>query len=281
MSDRDYMQWQGGGNFRESFWSMYRGTKLIIVSLVVIHVLMAVVNMASPEAYNSIIDIFGLSKTGVLKGWIWQFVTCGLLHTKGILHLLFNCILLWVFGRLVEGRLNFKQYMTFCAMGVAGGSIFYVVGAVLFDTSGVAIGASGLVMALTVLAACWYPTTEIYLWGIFRLQLWVLAAVLVIIDLLGALDRNPSGVAYSAHLGGAFFGWLYYRYGNRIEGVFTKIDEAADRAAEKKKRKGVERELEVRREVDRILDKVNREGMTALTEEERKFLQNASKKFGG
>ena len=36
---------------------------------------------------------------------------------------------------------------------------------------------------------------------------------------------------------------------------------------------------ELRQEIDRILDKVNREGMTALTDQERKFLKRASKKL--
>ncbi len=35
----------------------------------------------------------------------------------------------------------------------------------------------------------------------------------------------------------------------------------------------------MRREVDRILDKVNREGLTALTEDERRYLERAGKRL--
>ena len=94
-----------------------------------------------------------------------------------------------------------------------------------------------------------------------------------------AVDRWPANASlmFSTR---PVTGWLYYRFGNRIEGVFNKIDRMADKADRKKQRKREEQNSDLRAEVDRILDKVNKEGMHALTDDERSFLKKASKKLG-
>jgi hypothetical protein len=108
--------------------------------------------------------------------------------------------------------------------------------------------------------------------------MWILAVVLILIDVLSML-QSPGGVAHTAHLGGALYGWVFYRWGGGIERVFGAIDEMAEKKRRKKEQKRAERDAELRKEVDRILDKVNREGMTGLTEEERRFLKEASAKL--
>ena len=60
----------------------------------------------------------------------------------------------------------------------------------------------------------------------------------------------------------------------------SNIDAMAEKSARKKQRKNQAKNSELRKEVDRILDKVNKEGMSALTDEEKKFLKNASRKLG-
>jgi histidinol dehydrogenase len=57
------------------------------------------------------------------------------------------------------------------------------------------------------------------------------------------------------------------------------IDRMADDRRRKQQERSREREADLRREIDRILDKVNREGMAALTDEERRFLKQASDKL--
>jgi len=51
------------------------------------------------------------------------------------------------------------------------------------------------------------------------------------------------------------------------------------RRAMRRREKGVQDEVEVRKRVDFLLDKISREGMNALTEKERAFLTEASKRF--
>ncbi|MHC4449931.1 MAG: rhomboid family intramembrane serine protease [Planctomycetota bacterium] len=283
MGDRDYLHssYDDGGHRTAPFWGTNRGTKACVIGLAGIHLVLAVISRAAPDAYDAIYRALALSPEGLLSGKIWQLVTYALMHSVGDLwHILINCLVFWWFGQMVEGRLTTKRFLYFClGASVFGGLIFVAWGLVTGVASSV-IGASGVTMALLVLGACWYPNVQILLFFILRMKLWVAAAILVGLDLLGALRSSSSEVAYAAHLGGAAWGWLFYRYGNRIEGVFKKIDRMADKADRKKQRKREEQNSDLRAEVDRILDKVNKEGMHALTDDERSFLKKASKKLG-
>ncbi len=137
------------------------------------------------------------------------------------------------------------------------------------------LGASAADLALVVLAALWWPRMPIMLFALIPIALWVLAAVFVLFDVFYSL-RGPGGIAHTAHLGGALYGFLYFRYASKMSGVFGAIDRYADKKRNKKQRKVQRQQLEMREELDRILDKVNREGMTALSSAERKFLKEAS-----
>jgi hypothetical protein len=93
------------------------------------------------------------------------------------------------------------------------------------------------------------------------------------------LLESADSVAHSAHLGGALYGFIYYRFVGEFDQLFAFMHD--------RRRKRQERQLESQRrvreelrgEVDRILDKVNREGMAALTEEEKRALKDASSRL--
>ena len=120
----------------------------------------------------------------------------------------------------------------------------------------------------------------VLLFFVFPVKLWVLAVIVVLIDVIGLLSTQGD-VAHAAHLGGALYGYLYFRYGSRVRGVFDAIDRHADKRAAQNELKRRGQEAELRLEVDRILDKINRDGESALTDEERRFLKEASRKLRG
>ncbi|MHC4941011.1 MAG: rhomboid family intramembrane serine protease [Planctomycetota bacterium] len=282
MGDRDYLHYDygDGGRRTSPFWATNRATKACVIGLAVVHLIMAIIARAAPRTYVAIEDFLALSPEGLLSGKIWQLVTYSLLHSQGgIWHILINCLVFWWFGQMVENRLGTKRFIYFClAASVVGGLMFVGWGLVTGIANGV-IGASGVTMALLVLCAFWYPKLEILFMFFLRMKLWIVAAILVGLDLLNALQSTGGPVAYTAHLGGALWGFLYYRYGPNIDGLFRKIDRMADEAERKKQRKKQAQSADLRAEVDRILDKVNREGMHALSDEERSFLKKASKKL--
>ena len=274
MSDRDYMRTDWDDRPRNSFWATIPGTKALLVGLPVIHVLQVFLHRASPEAHRSFMNLFELNPEFVLQRfWIWQLATGGVLHVD-MWHLLWNWITIFFFGRRVEQRLGVKRFLVFALAANICASLAYLMWSVVLDSVTPALGASGAAMGMITLAALWYPRVTVLLW-VIPMQLWVLATILVFMDVIGALER-VGGIAHSAHLGGALYGFLYFRYASKMSGVFGAIDRYADTKRHKKQRKVQRKELEMREELDRILDKVNREGMTALSSAERKFLKEAS-----
>ncbi|MHC4974439.1 MAG: rhomboid family intramembrane serine protease [Planctomycetota bacterium] len=282
MGEREYLRadYGGGGGGRSPFWATYPATKAIIIGLVAIHVLMAILAAASESTYYAVRHILLLDPEYVLKKfYVWQLVTYALLHAQDtIWHVAFNALMIFFFGRMVEQRLGLKRYLYFCLAATVCSSLAFLAESVIRDQIHPMLGASGCAMGLTILAACWYPRTTVLVFFVIPAPLWALAAILVVVDFVTMLSM-PGGIAHSAHLGGALYGFLYFKYGGRIEGVFRSIDAMADKQRAKKEQQRSAREADLRREVDRILDKVNREGMAALTKEERRFLKEASEKL--
>ena len=274
MSDRDYMRTEWDERPRNPFWATIAGTKALLIGLPVIHVLQVFLHGASPAAHRNFMDLFELNPEFVLQRfWVWQLATGGVLHVD-MWHLLWNWITIFFFGRMVEQRLGLKRFLVFALAANICASLAYVLWSVALDSVTPALGASGAAMGMITLAALWYPRVTVFLW-VIPMQLWVLAAILVFMDLIGALER-AGGIAHTAHLGGALYGLLYFRYASKMSGVFGAIDKYVDDKKRKKEQKVQRKEQEMRKELDRILDKVNREGMTALTSAERKFLKDTS-----
>jgi len=281
MSDRDYLRVDyGGREFRPSFWSTYPCTKASIITLAAIHVLHLIVRAISTEAGFWIDDHFWLWPERVLdQFFVWQLATMALFHASGVWHLGMNCLMLFYFGRMVEERLAPKQFWVFCLCANMVAALAFLLESVVLDQTNPGLGASGIVLGLVVLAAMWFPHREILFFFVLRMPLWVLAVIVVVADVIALLELD-GGIAHSAHLGGALFAFLYVKYGGRFSRAFEKIDELADKRERKKQAKTTAKEADLRREVDRILDKVNQQGMAALTDEERRFLKDASGKLG-
>jgi len=277
MTDRDYMRRGYDGSApRNPFWATYPATKGLLIGLVAIHVLMAMLKASAPDAWLWIWRVLSLQPDLVLnKFFIWQLATAALLHAQGMWHLLLNCIIIFFFGRIVEQRLGMKRYLLFCLGATVTASLFYLLWGVLRTDLHPMLGASGLGMGLLALAALWYPHMTVLLFFVLPMPLWILAIALLVIELLQALSAD-SNIAHTAHLGGALYGWIYYRYGARIDSLFRAIDRNSNERRRKKERRRAEEEQELRCRLDLILDKVNKEGMPALSDEERRFLKRAS-----
>ncbi len=273
MSDRDY--WRDTEGRPSGFWATYPATKAILIGLAGVHVVMKVIAAVDPPTAYAIFDFLALSPADVLRRLhVWQLVTYAVLHTR-IWHLLVNALGIWFFGRLVEQRLGTRRYLTFALGTVVAGSLGFLLLAALQDRTNPMIGASAFDFGALVLAAFWYPRLVILVFFVLPAPLWAAAALFAFIEAMMLLEQSD-GIAHAAHLGGALYAFVYHRYGDRFDGLFSALDRwqakrrlrHADedrRAAEK-----------LRGEVDRILDKVNRDGMTALTDAERRALKEAS-----
>ncbi|BCU76423.1 rhomboid family intramembrane serine protease [Luteolibacter sp. LG18] len=220
------------------------------------------------------------------EGRFWELVTFQFLHDS-LGHIVFNSIGLFVFGPWLErwwGKARFLGFYLLC--GMAGALFFTVLGAahvLPHGAEGGLVGASagiyGILAGLAVVAPnlraqLIFPPVEL---SIRQLALLVLALATVIILL--RIGGNEGGEA--GHLGGAILGFVLTRYPfllGKKEGAALRPVRTARSKGEAKLRPRTSVDLHTSNEIDRILDKINRDGLQSLTDEERDTLRNASNK---
>jgi len=218
------------------------------------------------------------------RGKVWQLFTSFWLHDwTGAGHVFWNMLALYFFGRTVEAHLGSRGYLK---VYLGGGLVASLILTLYSYATGVfipALGASGAVYAVLVWMACAYPRRIIYLMFILPMPLWLAVGVFLVgMEVLTLTEHARDAGSAVAHLSGALWGFLYFRLGRRWHSErgpggwivrFRRRREAA-RTADRR-----EEVADVRARVDDLLQKISRDGIASLTEAEKQFLQDASKRF--
>ncbi|MBI5425920.1 MAG: rhomboid family intramembrane serine protease [Opitutae bacterium] len=243
-------------------------------------------------------QLFALTPAGLWHGEVWRLVTYSLLH-GGLLHFVLNCLGLFLIGREIAPILGSRGLIQFYLGTAIMGGLLWVATHSWGATPFPLVGASGVLAGMFVFFACVAPEREITFLLFFVLPVTLkpkfLAWILLGIDALGYLFSElpggtfDTGIAHSAHLGGMLAGWLYYRFFFARNGL-DRATEATFRLPQIFRRKkqaaapspvsgsaatGSNPPANLRAEVDRILDKINSHGFGALTEQEKRLLDDA------
>ncbi len=220
----------------------------------------------------------------------WTLATYMFVHV-GLFHLLFNMLTLFFFGPPLEDRWGSREFLKFYLIAGAGGALL----SFLFLNYSIA-GASAAVFGVMVGFAMNWPESPIYIWGIFPVKAKWLVTALVAINLF-LIGDTGSNVAYLAHIGGALAAFAYLksplappawgavptsRRQRNWTRVLTGIGRSKPKEEEHRPTPAPIRKREPHThqdEVDRILDKISKAGMASLTDEERRRLEEASRKY--
>jgi membrane associated rhomboid family serine protease len=222
----------------------------------------------------------------------WTFVTYMFVH-GGLLHLLANMLMLYVFGTAVESRMgsrHFLLYYLFCGVGAAVFSLLLAG----FMPVGPFVGASGAILGVAVAFAMFWPDAELIVFPIpVPIRARTLVIGLVALDVIGSRLWPGDGIAHIAHVGGALFGYLFFR----VQSLSRRTPAQSARTVERvvmvqsgsaepdrqtpvtpmRPRRSVDADP-VAAEVDRVLDKISEKGISSLTPAERRFLDEVAKK---
>jgi len=258
--------------------SPWRVTKALLIANIACYVLMFICREAF--GWDPIHGGLGMKPEDVIgRFWIWQVFTSMFLHDPDTpFHLLLNMLVLWMFGRYVEQRLGSRAYLRFYFMAGLAAGLAYVVFGFLRMRGTPAVGASGAIMGIIVYFTMLNPNLVVNLFFVIPMRMVWVTTLFVGLDLYYfAFSPGASHVANSAHLGGALFGFLYYRYGHRVDRFFTKIEVKAQVMSSRKKEDELDR---LQAEVDRLLDVIRDKGMVGLSKKEKKFLHDASRRLG-
>jgi membrane associated rhomboid family serine protease len=208
----------GGGGMSLSFPPFYGAVKTLVLINVGIYFLQLLLGLFSRGAV-AYFQYLWLIPAAVMHGYIYQVVTYGFLH-EGLLHVGFNMLALWMFGAQLEsgwGKKQFYEFYFFCLIGAALVTIAVSYTGILGVTPTMGtIGASGAIFGLIVAFGMLYGEQEVFMFPLpVSIKAKYMMIVLVLIELALALSASRGrgeSVAYTAHLGGALFGWIYVRY---------------------------------------------------------------------
>jgi membrane associated rhomboid family serine protease len=149
----------------------------------------------------------------------WQLVSYSFLHGS-LLHLAFNMLALYTFGRDVERLFGSAWYLQYYLASVVAAALCHLVfsawmGAAPYPT----VGASGGVYGLLLAYGVYFPRrTLILLFPPIPLPARVFVVLFAALELYFGVTGTRSGVAHFAHLGGMLGGWLLIRLRRRRRG---------------------------------------------------------------
>jgi membrane associated rhomboid family serine protease len=242
----------------------------------------------------------------------WSALTYLFVHA-GFWHAAANMYALYLFGPRLEQSWagGPKRFLWFYALCGLGGVVFDLV----FIRSGVLVGASAAVFGVMTAYVMQWPDEEVFLLFVMPMRVRTLVLGLFAINLaLGLLGTGDGvNVVYFAHIGGAIAAYVYIRMATSagMDQVRQRVanlpdadeppraiprnmprrergDEVDDIVAKSKaiaaKRitslaPGSRRREARAEELNRVLDKISQHGIESLTSDERKVLEEMSRRL--
>jgi membrane associated rhomboid family serine protease len=297
IQDRDYYR-ENSNSFLDAW-----GRQGAVVWLIVITSVLFCVQLMTGNVRSELFELGKYSYEKVLSGEIWRLLTPLFLHLN-FFHLFVNMLALYCAGSRLEELYGSREIVLYYLVaGVFAQVVYLIAQAAKVMPPTDAIGASGAVTAILVLFAIHYPNQKVLLFFVIPVPAWMLVFLFIAIDLLGAFGAGRNDIGYIAHLGGALFGFLYYRSGLRFGALFARSpktlarrpspplrlqpvdpieeeeDEPVGAAVENQPHAKEATEENLEAKLDRVLEKLSQKGQENLTPEEREILVQASEVY--
>jgi membrane associated rhomboid family serine protease len=209
------------------------GVKLLVLICSGVYIAQLLVSIfLGDDATAWVNHYFGLVALGPIPGLrVWQPVTYIFLHGS-FLHLLFNMLFLWMFGKELEltwGKRRFLNYFFLC--GVGAGLIELVVKLTPMawghrPSDVPTIGASGAIFGILMANAVLFPDREVWIFPFpISIPMRPYVAVIAAIEFVSTLGVGGDPVSHVCHLGGLLVGWLYLRRGSFMYNVRNTVSD--------------------------------------------------------
>ncbi len=235
----------------------------------------------------------------------WQILTYMFMHA-GFLHIFFNMLALWMFGMELENVWGSKKFLIYYLMCGIGGGLSNLLVGFLMGQGAPTVGASGAVFGVLLAFGMLFPDRLIYIYFFLPIRAKYMVILWIGLELVYGVTGTTDGVAHFAHLGGAFVGFIYMAVDLNLiplKGWFEGLkrqeprpygDSPRVRRADPPVRDAQFYDIqtgrpmhhdqngsqEVTQEViDAILDKISTGGYQSLSDEEKRILNEASKRI--
>lgn len=269
--------------YREEERPAWLSGRSMVVNLIILNVAIYLIDWMSDYRLS---EYFAAQPDMFRRPWqCYQLLTYGFLHDPNqIAHILFNMFFLWMFGTPVEEIYGSAEFLRIYLVAIVVAGLAWVLIQVANPGGAMMVGASGGIMAVMMLYVFNFPRRLIYIWGVLPVPAWALGVMYVAMDLLGALNPQGTDVANVAHLGGAAFGFVYFRshinLGRLMPRKLSDLSGSLFRLRPKLRiHDPADEAVDLNRQVDEILEKISREGESSLTKKERRILEDASRRY--
>lgn len=289
--DRDYMQ----PEYDPRHAAVARP---LVIAVILGYIVEAILTQFVPGGPAFVRENLMLSLDNVAHLRLWTFATSPFidaLDPLSALWVVLNAVFIHLLGRAVVPVIGARGFWTVAAAGALVGEGCALISGLVLHLPGIAIGASGITIALCILL-CTIHANEMLLpiplpipvkgkylaWTLVALQ----AFSFIFFELRGQRFLTPP----SSLLGAMLAGWLYHRLVHRPGALFQSSGPGIEMPTWMKRKRKVavavsatnykvnltsSSPADIRAEVDRILDKINSKGFGALTAEERRILDEA------
>jgi len=147
----------------------------------------------------------------------WQLITYGFLHdTRSLMHILFNMLMLWMFGREIERLMGPRRFLTYYMTCVVGAGLIQLLVGVIQGWGVPTLGASGGVFGIFLAYGMAFPNRRVMLmFPPIPMKAKYFVIMLGLFELSIGFSGVNNGIANFAHLGGMLFGFALIRYWGR------------------------------------------------------------------
>ena len=210
---------------------------LVIKNLIIINSLVWLAQITIGQDLITMENLFALHHFSSTHYGFWQFITYMFLHSSSsFFHILFNMFALWMFGSTLEnlwGPGRFLIFYLICGVGaglaqalaltydISQYNALFLAGQLseeeLFMLKNVpTLGASGAIMGIFAAFAFTFPNSRMLILPIpFPIKAkWALLG-LAVLDIIGGISSESTGIAHFAHLGGAAIGIIVVMIWNK------------------------------------------------------------------
>lgn len=308
---------QSRGSFLNEIKGFFRRKDILSRLMIINIVVFAVINLLGLILYMFNIDkeFVGIHGITRLTYWLslpsdlgsflyrpWSIITYMFVQ-EDVFHLFFNMLVLYVGGRIFTQFVGADKLLSTYILSGITGALLYILTFNIFpafqDVVGgsFAIGSSASVLGIFIAAATFVPNLQLNLILIGNVKLKYIAIVFILLDLINIRTGNAGG--HIAHLGGAFYGYLFIsklkknmdfsayfnNWTNKIRNYFTKPSQKkagfknvyTNSSRPVRDEDYLRKKNEKQAEVDAILDKIKKSGYESLSTREKQTLFDASK----
>lgn len=265
--------------------------KLLILNAA-IFIIQQFVGLFQPDAMELFLGLHHQGLVHELK--LWQILTYMFLH-GGWFHILFNMLGIWMFAGDLEqlwGSSLFIRYYLYS--GIGAGIFIAVMNYFLYakyQVDPVTLGASGAIYAVLLAYGWTWPNRKVLLYFVIPIKVKYLVIVFGLIEFFGTLSTasgTGGNISHIGHLGGLISGLIFILL--RIRKTDTphtikkeSSDNVVSRALKQRrlniKKREIETRIKAKKIIDVLLEKIARQGMSSLSQKERKDLEWARKHY--